>query len=52
MAQPIAFPKSRGPRPNIENRKVTPRRLPNKELRKREYLTPGELIRCILSARS
>jgi type 1 fimbriae regulatory protein FimE len=50
MAQLLALPKSRRQQPNIKNRKVTPRRLPNKELRKREYLTPGEVSRLLAAA--
>ncbi len=34
-------------RPNIVNRKVMPKRLPNAQLRSREYLTPGEVKRVI-----
>ncbi len=34
-------------RPNIVNRKVMPKRLPNAELRSREYLTPGEVKKVI-----
>jgi hypothetical protein len=51
MAQVVAFRKSRSQASKIENRKVTPRRLPNKELRKREYLTPGEVARLLRTAR-
>ncbi len=34
-------------RPNIVNRKVMPKRLPNAQLRSREYLTPGEVKKVI-----
>jgi len=34
-------------RPNIVNRKVMPKRLPNAELRSREYLAPGEVKKVI-----
>jgi type 1 fimbriae regulatory protein FimE len=36
--------------PNIEKRKVTPRRLANAELRKREYLTASEVARLLRAA--
>jgi type 1 fimbriae regulatory protein FimE len=36
--------------PNTQNRKVTLRRLPNKELRQREYLTPDEVSRLLAAA--
>jgi integrase len=50
MAQLVAISKSPRQLPTIEKRKVTPRRLPNKELRKHEYLTPGEVSRLLAAA--
>src|SRR5687767_10377342 len=50
MAQVVAFRKSRSQAPNIENRKVSARRLPNKELRQREYLMPEALWRLFAAA--
>jgi hypothetical protein len=50
MAQLLALPKSRRQQPNIKNRKVTPRRRPNRELRQREYLTPDEVSRLLAAA--
>jgi integrase len=37
--------------PNAENRTVTPRRLPNAELRTREYLTEGEVGQLVEAAK-
>jgi integrase len=37
--------------PTIENRTVTPKRLPNAELRTREYLTEGEVERLLDAAK-
>jgi type 1 fimbriae regulatory protein FimE len=50
MSTVSAFRKSNSRNPNTQNRKVTPRRLPNNELRQREYLTPGEVSRLLAAA--
>jgi type 1 fimbriae regulatory protein FimE len=50
MSTVSAFRKSNSRNPNTQNRKVTLRRLPNKELRQREYLTPGEVSRLLAAA--
>jgi type 1 fimbriae regulatory protein FimE len=50
MSTVVAFKRQTNTQPNIENRKLTPRRLPNKELRQREYLTPGEVAGLLAAA--
>jgi type 1 fimbriae regulatory protein FimE len=50
MSTVVAFKQQTEATPNIENRKVTPRRVPNVELRKREYLTPSEVARLLKAA--
>lgn len=50
MSTVVAFKPKIKATSNTENRKVTPRRLPNVELRKREYLTPSEVARLLKAA--
>jgi hypothetical protein len=50
MSTVVALKKQTKAMPNIEKRKVRPRRLSNKELRNREYLTPGEVARLLKAA--
>jgi type 1 fimbriae regulatory protein FimB/type 1 fimbriae regulatory protein FimE len=45
VARPQSFP------PTTVNRTVTPRRLPNSELRTREYLTVAEVTRLMEAAK-
>ncbi len=50
MATVVALRAKKPTRPNIENRKVMPTRVPNAQLRSREYLTPGEVHKLIEQA--
>ena len=43
MSNVVALRSRKQTLPNIENRKVPPRRVPNAQLRSREYLTPQEV---------
>lgn len=53
MGQVVELPKGRRRASNAESGKVAPpRRLPNRELRTREYLTPGEVERLVAAAGS
>ncbi len=47
MSNVVALKAKKPTRPNIENRKVMPTRVPNAQLRSREYLTPGEVQKLI-----
>ncbi len=50
MTNVVALRTKKPTRPNIVNWKVMPKRLPNAELRSREYLTPDEVKRLIEQA--
>jgi integrase len=50
MAQVIELPRRSRKAPTTENGKVPPRRLPNRALRSREYLTPDEVERLFTAA--
>ena len=47
MGSIVALRAAKRARPNIENRKVPPKRSPNADRRAREYLTPEEVGRLI-----
>ena len=47
MGAVLELPRKHRKSPSIENRKVLPKRVPNAELRPREYLTPDEVRRLI-----
>ncbi len=47
MASVVALRVAKRARPTTENRKVLPKRLPNADLRSREYLTPDEVKQLI-----
>ncbi len=47
MSNVVALKAKKPTRPNIVNRKVMPTRVPNAQLRSREYLTPGEVQKLI-----
>ncbi len=50
MGTLVALPMKKRARPTIQNRKVMPKRVPNAQLRSREYLTPDEVRRLIKHA--
>ncbi len=50
MTNVVALPMKKRARPTIQNRKVMPKRVPNAQLRSREYLTPDEVRRLIKHA--
>ncbi len=50
MGTLVALPMKKRARPTIKNRKVMPTRVPNAELRSREYLTPDEVHKLVVQA--